>query len=255
MNYIEQLKDFIEILNHTIKKIDKSDVIEFDGERIFIMDDMYDYIIVSSDEEAGKILPLDDDIAEGFKTIAINTREQFISLCKEIEDRTLDLAIQSANTLYYIYSLERYIENFAKKLKSEWECFKDTPLNSLPIYITGQDAHDENGEYSDNVDGTFSPYSGLITINNAGMENKDLEEQSARHETIHCILARTGLPYQDDSPLFWFFATIYDAHPYADMTEENKVLFETLMNIYKKEKESIQTILVNVKAKLAEQND
>ena len=166
-------------------------------------------------------------------------------------DRVLSLTVSSAHTYYYKADLERYILEFAKKLKSEWNCFKDVSLSSMPIHITGHDAHDDNGNYDDNRGGTFRPFCGLITLNNVRRETREIDESNARHETIHYMLASAGLPFTDDSVLFWFFSTLYDAAPYAEMDELNKNCFASLMTMYKNnDKETIETMLSNLIDKL-----
>ena len=253
MNYKERLQDFLEILNHTQNTCEYHKdsfviPIEIQSDTIFIswLDGEYDYMLVSSDEENNTFVTIDDGVDETvYKKVALNTREQYISLCNELMDRVLSLTVSSAHTYYYEAGLESYIHKFAKKLKSEWNCFKDVSLSSMPIYITGQDAHDDNGEYGNiEVHGDYKNYSGLITVRNVRSETKEADETTARHETIHYMLACAGLPFSDDSSIFWFFATIYNAAPYKEMDEDNKNCFDLLTAYYKtKGKDDIETSL------------
>lgn len=242
MSYKERLQDFLEILNHTQNTCEYHKdsffiPVELEGDTIFIswLDDEYNYMLVSSDEENNTFVTIDDGVDEMvYKKVALNTREQYISLCNELMDRVLSLTVSSAHAYYYKASLESYILEFAKKLKSEWKCFKDVSLSSMPIHITGKDAHDDTGKYGNtDTGGTYKPYCGLITLNNVRKELEEEDKRSARHETIHFMIDRAGLPCYDNYFAFWFFATIYDAHPYMEMDEENKKGFEMLSDVYK----------------------
>ena len=259
MNYKERLQDFLEILNHTQNTCEYHKdsfviPIEIQGDTIFIswLDDEYNYMLVSSDEENNTFVTIDDGVDEMvYKKVALNTREQYLSLCNELMDRVLSLTVSSAHAYYYKTDLERYILKFAKNLKSEWNCFKDVSLSSMPIHITGQDAHDDNGNYNDNRNGSFRPFCGLITLNNVRHETREIDERNARHETIHYMLASAGLPYADDNVVFWFFSTLYDAAPYAEMDELNKNCFDSLMAMYKNnDKATIENMLSNLIDKL-----
>ena len=260
MNYRERLQDYLEILNHTQRTCEYHNdsffcPIEIQGDTIFIsfLDGEYDYMLVSLDEENNTFVTIDDGVDEMvYKKVALNTREQYLSLCNELMDRVLCSTVQCAHTFLYEAKLESYILEFAKKLKSEWNCFKDVSLSSMPIYITGQDAHDDNGEYGNlEVQGDYKNYSGLITVRNVRPETKEADETTARHETIHYMLAYAGLPFSDESFIFWFFATIYNANPYKEMDEDNKTCFELLTEYYKtKGKDDIETSLSQLIANL-----
>lgn len=253
MNYRERLQDYLEILNHTQRTCEYHKdsffcPIEIQGDTIFIsfLDGEYDYMLVSSDEENNTFVTIDDDGDEWvYKKVALNTREQYLSLCNELMGRVLYSTVQCAHTYLYKAKLESYILEFAKKLKSEWNCFKDVSLSSMPIYITDEDAHDDDGKYGNiEVLGDYKNYSGLITVRNVRLETKEADETTARHETIHYMLACAGLPFSDDSSIFWFFATIYNAAPYKEMDEDNKNCFDLLTAYYKtKGKDDIETSL------------
>lgn len=252
MNYRERLQDYLEILNHTMDtvKYDK----DIPGAHLYITGDEliiadggeYEYMLVSSDEENNTFVTINDDGDEWvYKKVALNTREQYLSFCNELMDRVLSPTVSSAHTYYYQAELENYILEFAKMLKSEWNCFRDVSLNSVPIHITGEDAHDDDGEYGNiTTGGTYKPYCGLITLNNVRKELEEEDKRNARHETIHFLIDRAGLPCYDNYFAFWFFATIYDAHPYMEMDEDNKKCFEMLTTLYQKYgKEAAETAL------------
>ena len=264
MDYRERLQDYLEIINHAQDTCEYHEdsfsiPIEIQGDTIFIswLDGEYDYMIVSSDEENNTFITIDDGVDElVYKRVALNTKEQFINLCKEIEDRVLDMTIKAAHAYFYRSYIEKYVTDFAQRLKEEWKCFKDVSLSSLPILITEQDPHDDNGNYG-NIEkaGTYKPYSGLITVNSVRRTDKEENERTARHEVIHYMLSVINLNYKDDSPAFWFFATIYDAHPYAEMTDENKIIFDALMKGYEADRDTFDSLLLHVVEKANEKVD
>ena len=219
------LEDFLEIVNDAVEGNIYIDPIEIEGDKVtslaWIADPPEEYDI-----------PSDHDGT--------------MALCKAILRRVLEFPLYEQKQNEHIRNLENYINDFAHKLKSEWRCFKAVSLQSLPVYITDSHARDDNGKLDVATMGTHRPFSGLISIYGCNAEKPGRDMETARHETIHYLLAAAGLPFSDDCALFWFFATIYDAGPYKEMDAENKRLYEQLIHLYKNSKEDLDKMFISL---------
>lgn len=206
------LSDFIEIINETAIEID-DEPIEIEGNE------------VTSISWLG-------DVPEGYTIPDQADHAATIALCKKIMRRVFDYPIHAQKMDYYTFTLEEYITKFAQQVKKEWQCFQGVSLEGLPVYITENDPKDSNGNYNGRTTGTYRDFSGLISIYNASYEHEEKDQKTARHETLHYMIAAAGLDNSDDSPMFWFFATVYDADPYKEMTKEKQQLYEALKQAY-----------------------
>ena len=231
-NYVKALEDFITILNNTA-------ISALDDEEIYISDG-YDYMDSEGNfiNHKGLYVTSYDWLGGGKledEVISIPspcTHDDYMRICKEIMNRSFDFTIWESRNCFHTYKLENYINDFAKKLKSEWDIFKNVSLKSIPISIRHSKERNTNGEPDYNIAGTYNPSSNSINIFSANYEHEEEDEIKARHETIHYMLAEANLNYADDSLWFWFFATIYDAHPYKELSSEVKTIFDNMINIY-----------------------
>lgn len=224
----KQLSDFIEVLNNVLPA-DVTEVISIEGDTIscddWAGDALNGYILTDKAQE--------EPVRTEWGTLAqveVNDRRQLIDLCTDILKRSLSEKIAWARYSVYMVELEEYTLRFAKKLRDEWGCFSGVSMHCLPVKITACDTMTENGETSFTTSGFYD--GNMIAILSADPEHRERDEQASRHETIHYMLAKAGFDASDDSALFWFFATIYDARPYAEMNEEQSALFNALNIMY-----------------------
>lgn len=242
----KQLADFIEVLNMVLAEDDLEEI-TMDGDVISSIDwlgeDRHGYILKDT---AGEELVREGELV--YEQASISTREQFMNLCAAILKRKVGEATMFSQYSSYMMELERYIQDFAKKLKEEWGCFRDVSLFSLPIRITPCDTLTENGDYAFDIGGTAN--SQLISVFGVYPENRDRDLRHCRHETIHFMLFKALLDGADDSFIFWFFADLYDAHPYKEMNEPNKVFYEVWKKGYQEgKKDEIEELLQLMKDK------
>lgn len=246
-DYVKALEDFISILNTTA-------ISALDDEEIYISDG-YDYmdseenfihykgLYVTSCEWLGGE-KLEDEV---IPIPSPCTHDDYMRICKEIMNRSFEFSIWETRNSFHAYKLEEYINDFAKTVKSEWDIFKDISLKSIPISIRHSQDRNENGERDYTTAGTYDPSSNAINIFNANYEREEEDKKTARHETIHYMLAAANLNNADDSLWFWFFATIYDAHPYKELSSEVKTIFDNMINIYNEvDKETINNFITHL---------
>lgn len=169
------------------------------------------------------------------------TKADYMKICKFIMSIVFNDPIHSCKQDFYKYELESYVHRFARKLKSEWKCFKDVSLHALPIRITSDDAKTEDGELDGRTQGTYNRYSGVISLYNVEYDrgSREEDERTARHEVIHHMLFAARLNGFDDSPAFHFFAKVYDAGAYKEMSEEEKELYDALCIEYDRGKKDM----------------
>lgn len=238
MNYKKQLRDFIDIINPQLNRINDLNYIDYDGDIITSKgwcDYFCGYKIANSDHSNNEFhCPYGNncDITEdSYEFVSLETRDDYLYLCGKILDASLDWTIASAKAHDYIVYLERYTLKFAQVLKQEWECFKNVSLQDAPIRITSLNPRDNNGyvpEEESELAGHYTEDYG-ITVFCADPSQKESNECTCRHEVIHFMLRKALLPYLDDDPEFWFFADLYDANPYKPLNNNGIELY----NIYK----------------------
>lgn len=162
------------------------------------------------------------------------TKTDYMKICKFIMSIVFNDPIHSCKQDFYNFRLESYINDFARKVKTEWKCFQGVSLESLPIRITTDNARTVDGDYNGQTQGTCDRYSGMITLYNVVFDY-DLKEEhklNARHEVLHYMLFAARLNGFDDSPVFHFFCRVYDAGAYMALTEENQKIYDSLCSIY-----------------------
>lgn len=232
MDYKAAVLDFISILNDTICKFDDMEEIDVtDGYDFLNSSDNWEhydgYYISSCDWLGGENVH-----DECIPIPSPCTHNDYMAICKEIMHKTLEYPLYNSHMMHYKWMLDNYVKDFAAKLKSEWDIFKDISLANLSISAHESTARDTDGKQDYTTQGTFFDNSKNINIYNVNFDHEEDNKTTARHETIHFMLGAAGFNNSDDCFIFWFFATIYDAHPYKELAENEKACFDTLITEY-----------------------
>lgn len=118
--------------------------------------------------------------------------------------------------------LNQYIDEFISfHLKPIFKSFS-TVQNDIPILF--HRGWSNVGHY---IKGDFDPCQKDVVVNiyNCNLDDIEILKATVRHELIHYCLFHAGLPYWDDSAIFWYFALKFNANPYKTLNDnENKLL-------------------------------
>ncbi len=158
------------------------------------------------------------------------------SLFKNLNSLKYDIEQYDRYRLEYLDrcdSLKEYVTMFAKTLKSDY--FDLLAVDCIPIIF-----HDEMKDYSEITTGVITAgdvssklFQLTINIYNVADEEIDKLKQNIRHELIHYALRVSGLKSADNSAVFHVLCNQYDANPYMEMAEDEKLLFDEWVNIVK----------------------
>lgn len=79
------------------------------------------------------------------------------------------------------------------------------------------------------IEGFYNDERKEVEIYNTTKEKTDNLRRTIRHECIHFLLNKSGLPYKDSDDLFLLLAFMYDAKPYGLLKRED--LLNQIMEI------------------------
>lgn len=237
MNMQERIAQYISVIN---------DVYQHQGHELFI-----DQGRICSDGWWGAYEESYDeyDLYDSADTLPIpQTEAEYEEVCKEILRRVFEYPIAFEKEQMCQYEAENYGVEFAKQLKSEWQCFSEAPLSRLRIVTQIGKKTDNDGKADYSVNGDFVGGDSVF-IFGLREEFNEYNKMAVRHEVIHWMLDKCGYNSEDDGCFFWFFASLYSAHPYKPMDETNKKIYDIMMEVYQKTPTELQQTLCDVRQK------
>lgn len=90
--------------------------------------------------------------------------------------------------------------------------------------IPGAEIADKTGDGLPVVDGYYC--GGVVEVYGVTKENPDELRRTVRHECLHFLLDKSGLPSKDDDDIFLLLAIKYNARPYMIAMNPEKWGFE-----------------------------
>lgn len=82
-----------------------------------------------------------------------------------------------------------------------------------------------------------------IQINNLEKRDIDNLKITVRHEEIHHLLKLMNINNSDDSAQFWILATVFDAHPYVALKDEDLRLFDLWQEYYAQVEDRLKQLI------------
>ncbi len=125
-----------------------------------------------------------------------------------------------------------YAKEFGEELRKEYSFFEDINTDILPIVFHTDFAKDNEGknDYTTKGDFVFKEKQNVINTYYC-MEDMERTKQNIRHELLHYFLYMSGMKYADNDAIFHYLCSIYDAHAYKEMGEEEQAIYDKLVSV------------------------
>ena len=235
MDYSKAIPAFVDIVNVSIlEKIKEyAEQIEVHEDGYYTFDPETDKDIIINGMVISSTDWIDGDPESEYIKVPVPcTEDQYKEICHEILKRSLWYEKHLVSLEKARGHLEEYTAEFAAKIKTEWQIFANNPRDFIPVYITDSGAIHTDKKHDCDTGGYYSHSADMISIYFLDPDKIEKAEQTVRHEVLHMFLHDAGLPDWDDSFLFWFFAEVYDAHPYAELNETNQRALDAFRKVY-----------------------
>ncbi len=161
----------------------------------------------------------------------INNRKQLIS---EMSNFKKEIEIYKD---YYAEFGEKYSDfmeyakDFGEELRKEYSFFENISTDILPIVFHVDFAKDSEGKVDYATKGDFVNKGKQNVINTYYcMDDIERTKQNIRHELLHYFLYMSDMKHADDDAIFHYLCSIYDAHAYKEMGEEEQAIYDKLVS-------------------------
>ena len=211
---------------------------------------LYSEIFINFEEPSLDEENVDEDEFRDSLFVVHSSTELISLMCTVVKEHWDWRALFDIQYTHILELLNQYIDEFVCFDLKRWGRVFENIQEDIPVRF-----HRGWSNESHYIKGDFDSHKTDIAINIYHCNLVDIEELKAtiRHEIIHYALYRAGLPYWDDSAVFWYFATKFDAKPYKVLdADELKMLSllnsldecdadKTLLRLRDKIMEGIQT--------------
>ncbi len=127
--------------------------------------------------------------------------------------------------------LMEYAKDFGEELRKEYSFFENVSTEILPIVFHTDFAKDSVGKTDYATKGDFVNKGKQNVINTYYcMEDIERTKQNIRHELLHYFLYTSDMKHSDDDAIFHYLCSIYDAHAYKEMGEEEQAIYDKLVS-------------------------
>lgn len=223
---------------------DDASLIAFGELMPFGEEGLYSDIFFKFEESFGEENAYEDEMYHEGLFIVHNSDELAYLMCSVVKEQWDWRASQDVKYTKSLELLYDYIDEVVCCDLSRWpKLFGDLQSN---IPITFHRWESEEGHY---IKGDFDPTNSDVVINIYQCNLADIEnlKTTIRHELIHYGLFHAGLPFWDDSAVFWYFALKLNAAPYKELHSMERELLLALRSL---EEHELEETLLKLREKI-----
>lgn len=156
-------------------------------------------------------------------------------MCSVVKEEWDWWATYDAKYGHLLGLLNDYVGLFVSLELRRWNKIFGNIQNDIPILFHRGWAN-EGHHLKGDLDPTHANL--VVNIYKCNLEDEKELKSTLRHELIHYALFNAGLPYWDDSAIFWYFALKLDAKPYKALDSIEQEMLSALNSMDDNEAEN-----------------